>query len=177
MDGVSDDLFIDETALLRSVEGYFLVNAAYKRLFDIDRTEPPKVAALSALCFSGFRPIRKRQGVRLKSQFSAFANQLLAVQWAGVVFDQDFGAEVSQRLRSAGTLRLFKLLRGAKLNALEPYMSDMRRDPPLVGQSYDVFLGDLQGDAFYVRNTDLALIEHLVLAFELMWDRRGAIWD
>ncbi len=89
---LTKEVYLDEGALSYAVEAYFLLSEAYKvtRTDPESPTQPPKMAALSALVFEKFKPFRPPHSERPRLlKISPHANRLFSLDWAEVVLDQD----------------------------------------------------------------------------------------
>lgn len=170
------EVYIDDVQLYRAIEAYFLVSEAYKIEFKIEATEPPKVAAITALMLGAFTPLRLVNPYTSKNEYSLFANEILSLSWAARPLGQDFGDLIERRLRKAGLLRYFRTLQSLSLPCLHEYRADVYRSPPSVKDEYDIRLNydTALGPSSL---SSLPAIELMVLLFEFIWDGNGRLQD
>ena len=154
---VTDEVRLDLDALARAAQGYVLINEAYKRIWlnyepGADGTEPPKIAAIAALCFSHFRPFRIADVTQPVLHVESLeANCTLSMEFAASVLGDDFGT-----LRPMMQKRLFDCLDRTYLFSLKEFTDDQR------AERYEyIYNVDISGD--------LVLINLLTLFFETFW--------
>lgn len=175
--GETLEVVLNEEALLAAVEAHFLLSEAYKglRTDPESPTQPPKIAALSAITFEEFRPLRVIDPKReIRHRLTVHANRLLSLYWAATVFDQDF-AELFTPPRSDMTLvRYFRVLRSTQIRSLHSYVTDIENGR--VQDFYDVLL-DHDDDEHDNRTmmqkpshlSDMPDIDAMILVFECLW--------
>jgi hypothetical protein len=165
------EVYLNDEVLLAATKAYFLVSDAYKaeRLENGHTTEPPKLAAISALVFADFKPLRIIDVSQpIRNPLTIHANALLSLYWAGQVFNQPLMSQISQRLTADWRPRYYRVLKSVQLASLSAYKLDISRG--IVAPYYDMLL-DQDGDNHASRLSDMPLIESMVLLFELLWQR------
>lgn len=170
------EIVLDEVQLYRATEGYFLISEAYKNEFGIKQTEPPKIAAMTALSLSKFAPLRLVARDNVQSRFAPFANEILSLMWAARPLGQDFSVLIENSLRSEGLYRFCRTLRKLNVHCLDEFQADLFRNPPTPRAVYEIRLDHdtvIQESAL----SSLPHIELMILIFELIWDGKNRISD
>lgn len=167
-------------ALLASVEAYYLLTSAYKALRTDPEspTQPPKIAAISALVFEEFKPLRIIAPERpVMHEMTPHANRLFALYWSSIVFEEDF-ARLFERPRSKDTLvRYFRVLRATRLTSLTGFRLDVGRGE--LADHYDILIDpDVDEHSITVvgkpsPGSDMPVIDTMILIFELLWQGGG----
>lgn len=171
------EVFFDDVALHAAVDAYFLISEAYKaeRLQPGHLTEPPKIAAISALVFADFKPVRVKDPAKpLQHPHSINANALLSLYWAAMVFDQKLSPLFQSNFGADSLARYCRILRSIELTSIAAFKADIARGE--VQPAYDVLL-DHDGTGHASPLSDLPRIDTMILIFELMWDRHGLFED
>jgi hypothetical protein len=171
-----NEVTLDEAALWRNTEAYFLLNEAYKKHYNIVNTEPPKIAAMSALTLNEFKPLRPRDPNNVTQRYTKFANQILSLSWAARPLGHSFEEIIEKRLRTEGLVRYCKLLSRQKLHSLDKYRRDLIARPHELTSQYDVVL-DHDTPLMPSDRSDLPNIDMFVLFFECLWDGTGRMAD
>lgn len=162
------EIALNPDALLAAVEAYFLINTAYKSAHGIEFTEPPKIAAMTAIALADFQPLRLRAPSNVRLRASTYANEHLSLVTAAAIFAERMpGAELVGRIGDAGTQRLRRLLKGTRLATLGAFRGDVERGERQ--HTYDIRLPYAAGIALPWQE-DLAMIEAFVLFFERLWN-------
>lgn len=176
----SCEVFLCDEALLSTVEAYFLLSTAYKQLRTDPEspTQPPKIAALTALVMEEFKPLRLIDpSAPVQHPMTVQANRLFSLYWAFTRFDQNF-ADFLDAPRSDETLkRYFRALRATRLNSIFSYKTDAYNG--VVKDYYDILLDHDDEDISVTvagkpsPGSDMPVIDTMILVFELMWGGRG----
>ncbi|MCB1515097.1 MAG: hypothetical protein H6876_06570 [Hyphomicrobiaceae bacterium] len=167
--GGEQECELNDVRLLRATEAYFLLSEAYKKDFGIERTEPPKIAAMTALTLVLFRPLVPKHQSNVRSRFVPFANEILSLSWAARPLGQDFSELLVRNLRVDGLYRYFRTLRGLEVPCLSAYHTDMHNYPPTPRDHYDIRLNH-DTNLGQSSLSSLPAIELMILIFELIWD-------
>lgn len=174
--GIQCEVALDDVALLRATEAYFMVSEAYKIHFGILTTEPPKIAAMTSLALADFRPLRAMSPDHIANPYTIYANELLSLSWAARPLGHDFNQIFESKLKRDGLYRYLRMLKSQQLRSLDEYKADIRRNPSTPKDEYDIRL-DHDTPLGVSQLSDLPTIENMILIFELMWDGTGRMTD
>ena len=178
------EILLDERNLIDVVEAYFLLSEAYKAerlpaqgMSEAHLTEPPKIAAMTAVAIMMFKPFRRADGLAaVRQPHTRIANQVFAMSCAASFVENDFGSLSFEMSR-----RLYNYLQWVSSSALAGYFADR-----LEGHREDIYTVNLAASGFTSssgivmglpnfdhRASDLPMIDMLVVFFEQFWQRPG----
>ena len=160
-DGVFDDRVVLRGARIPvAVQGYFLLNDAYKdwRIEDGHRTEDPKIAALQCVAIATFQPLRPIDPTDARTTAEARCNELFALAVAAATLGIDIDASPENF-----HLRLLDVLSACRSETLEAYRVDRAAE----------IIRPLDKYRLTIHDSDKLAINALITIFELMSGHHG----
>jgi hypothetical protein len=141
------------------MEGYFLLNKAYKdwRLPDGHFTEKPKIAALQCVTISQFQPLFPLQDPVDESNIPLIkCNEILAFTYAMGILERSFTPDTEEKMDFY--LRVLDIITATRAQTIEEYRVD--RDMGIMRP-----LGEYKTD---IHADDKPAISSLICIFELL---------
>ncbi|RWQ16068.1 hypothetical protein [Mesorhizobium sp.] len=128
---------LTEEAALSTAEAYFLVNEAYKarRQNQGHRTQPTKVAALTAAVIATVNPLRPEQALSEPNLVSTYANPLFALRLGCNIIQHPLHRSPWNRLQW-----FCDNLRDDPLTCLDGYLELVRSGKRVIGSDFDIDL-------------------------------------
>jgi hypothetical protein len=140
------------------VNGYFILNEAYKkwRISDTHRTQHEKIAALTCLSISTFKPFRPLDFGDVRTFAQDRANEMFALACASMIIGADlrFGTGRKSNLM----YRIMDIIEASECVTLEPYIQDLNLDIRKRIDEYDLD----------IKEEDKLAINSLISIFELI---------
>lgn len=146
---------LTDQAALFTAEAYYLVNSAYKdkRQNTGHRTQPTKIAAITATVVATVNPIRPEQEPETPSIASTYLNPLLALRLGCNIVQHPLHRQAWMRLQW-----FCDGLRNEELECLTPYIDAVRQGTRVIGTEFDIS----------VNASDLRRIENRVSFFDVL---------